>query len=207
MKSVKIILFTCFVSLFMIFTELEAEAHAPDLHVGSAGQEVTELQTTLKKLGYFQTGVTGYYGSITKQAVIEFQKDFGVRGTGFAGPATRSKLGEVKMMAHVVHGEARGEIFEGQVAVAAVMLNRVRASEFPNSVERVVFQRNAFTAVNDRQYWLAPNASAYRAVKEAVNGRDPSRGATYYYNPSGVTDTWIFSRSVIKRIGKHTFAN
>lgn len=110
------------------------------------------------------------------------------------------------MMARTVHGEARGEIFEGKVAVAAVIMNRVQSRAFPGSTYGVIFQRNAFTAVNDGQYWLTPNASAYRAVREAAKGWDPSSGATYYYNPVTATDQWIFTRSTIKKIGKHVFA-
>ncbi|RNF38801.1 cell wall hydrolase [Planococcus salinus] len=188
------------------FFSTEAEAHAADFQVGSTGQGVTELQYTLQKLGYFDVAPTGYYGPVTKQAVSRFQHDFGVPSTGYTGELTRNALDRAEMMAHVVHGEARGESFEGQVAVAAVILNRVQSPEFPNSTYHVIFQRNAFTAVNDGQYGLTPNASAYRAVKEAMRGWDPSSGATYYYNPAGVTDTWIYTRSVIKTIGKHHFA-
>lgn len=206
MKKLKILMFALFTVLFLGFSQTSAEAHSPDLHEGVSGQDVTELQSTLKKLGYFHTEPTGYYGSITKDAVIQFQRDFNVSATGFTGPLTRAKLAEVDMMARVVNGEARGEDYTGQVAVAAVILNRMESSAFPNSTYNVVFQRNAFTAVNDGQYSLQPNASAYQAVKAAVKGSDPSLGATYYYNPSGVTDTWIFSRTTITKIGKHVFA-
>lgn len=206
MKKLKVLVFALFTVLFLGFSQTSAEAHSPDLHEGVAGQDVAELQSTLKKLGYFQTTTTGYYGSITKNAVIQFQRDFNVPATGFTGPLTRAKLSDVDMMARVVHGEARGENYTGQVAVAAVILNRIDSSLFPNSTYNVIFQRNAFTAVNDGQYKFKPNASAYQAVKAAVKGSDPSLGATYYYNPSGVTDTWIFSRTTITKIGKHVFA-
>lgn len=206
MKSLKTLAFGLFVVLFLSFSQAEAEAHSPDLHLGSTGQEVTELQATLKKLGYFHVNPTGYYGSITETAVSQFQRDFDVPSTGYTGPLTRAKLDQVNMMARVVHGEARGEIYKGKVAVAAVVLNRIDSSQFPNSTYNVIFQRNAFTAVNDGQYWLKPNASAYQAVRDAYQGWDPSAGATYYYNPAGVTDNWIFSRTVITKIGKHYFA-
>ncbi|MGO1060963.1 cell wall hydrolase [Planococcus sp. FY231025] len=192
--------------LFLSFSQTEAEAHSPDLHVGVSGGEVTALQQKLQKLGYFTTQPTGYYGSITKNAVIRFQRDFNVPATGFTGSLTRSKLNQVDMIARTVHGEARGENYNGQVAVAAVILNRVDSSRFPDSTYNVIFQRNAFTAVNDGQYWLKPNSTAYKAARAALLGADPSGGATYYYNPSGVTDTWIYSRPVIKSIGKHYFA-
>ena len=206
MKKVKITLMGFLMVVTLSLFSLEAEAHTGDLQVGSKGHEVTKLQNTLQKLGYFHVASTGYYGSVTKSAVSQFQQDFGVSATGYTGTLTRSALERVEMMARVVHGEARGESFEGQVAVAAVILNRVQSSAYPNSTRHVIFQRNAYTAVNDGQYGLTPNTSAYRAVKEAIRGWDPSSGATYYYNPAGVTDTWIYTRSVIKQIGKHHFA-
>ncbi|MDN7246836.1 cell wall hydrolase [Planococcus sp. 1R117A] len=206
MKSIKTLAFGLFVVLFLSFSQTEAEAHSPDLHEGSTGQGVTELQSTLQKLGYLQVNPTGYYGSLTKTAVSQFQRDFNVPSTGYTGSLTRSKLDQVKMMARVVHGEARGESYKGQVGVAAVILNRMDSNQFPNSAYNVIFQRNAFTAVNDGQYWLAPNASAYQAVRDAYLGWDPSGGATYYYNPAGVSDKWIYSRTVITKIGKHYFA-
>lgn len=206
MKKFKVLLFALFTILFLGFSQTAAEAHSPNLHVGVSGEDVKELQLKLKKLGYFNTSATGYYGSITEKAVIKFQRDFNVAATGFTGPLTRGRLAEVDMMAHVVNGEARGESYTGQIAVAAVILNRIESSKFPNSTYNVIFQRNAFTAVNDGQYNYEPNASAYQAVKAAFKGSDPSLGATYYYNPRGVTDTWIFSRTTITKIGKHVFA-
>lgn len=207
MNRLKAIIFGLALIGFFGFSQLEASAHASDMHNGSTGQNVSNLQSTLKKMGYFQTGVTGYYGPITENAVTKFQRDFGVPATGYTGPLTRGMLEKVHMMARVVHGEARGESYSGQVAVAAVILNRVESPRFPNTISNVIFQRNAFTAVADGQYWLTPNASAYRAAKDAMLGWDPSSGATYYYNPSQVSDNWIFTRNFIKQIGKHHFAN
>src|SRR5690606_28584101 len=112
----------------------------------------------------------------------------------------------VDMLAHVVYGEARGESYEGQVAVAAVILNRMESSEFPDTLSNVIFQKNAITAVNDGQYWLQPDAAAYQAVRDAFDGWDPTGGAVYYYNPYTATDQWIFTRTVIKQIGSHNFA-
>jgi N-acetylmuramoyl-L-alanine amidase len=206
MKNLKVIVFSFLLIGFLSFSQLEASAHAPDLHTGSTGQKVSELQSTLKKLGYFKTGVTGYYGAITETAVAQFQRDFGVRSTGYTGPATRAMLDQTEMMARVVYGEARGESYTGQVAVAAVIMNRMQSPRFPDTTYNVIFQPNAFTAVSDGQYWLTPNASAYRAVRDAKLGWDPSSGATYYYNPAYVSDNWIFSRTFIKKIGKHHFA-
>ncbi|PKH10449.1 cell wall hydrolase [Planomicrobium sp. MB-3u-38] len=206
MKFVKAFLFTAMVFAFLSFSQTETKAHFLDLHTGMAGEEVTALQRDLQKLGYFHVAPTGYFGEITKNALIGYQTDFGVPATGYYGPLTQSRMAETEIMARVVHGEARGEKYAGKVAVAAVILNRGQSPRFPDSIESVVFQRNAFTAVNDKQYYLVPDSSAYQAVKDAVKGWDPSHGATYYYNPSGVTDSWIFSRTTITKIGKHVFA-
>lgn len=206
MKFVKVLLFSTVVLAFLSFSQTQAKAHYPDLHIGMSGNEVTELQKDLQKLGYFHVTPTGYFGQITKNAVIDYQRDFGVTATGYYGPATQARMAETEMMARLVHGEARGEKYIGKVAVAAVIINRKQSAHFPNTIQGVVFQRNAFTAVNDRQYYLSPDSSAYQAVRDAVLGWDPSYGATYYYNPSGVTDEWIFSRETITKIGNHVFA-
>ena len=113
---------------------------------------------------------------------------------------------ELELLARVIHGEARGEDFIGQVAVGAVVLNRVQSSGFPNTIREVIYQRNAFTAVNDKQINLVPNETAYRAALAAIMGEDPTGGAIYYYNPKIATDRWIKTRPVIKTIGNHTFS-
>ena len=182
------------------------DSAAAMMGTGSRGTEVEHMQSILEKLDYFHTTPTGYYGSITKEAVRDFQADFGLSADGVAGTNTLNMLSNLEMVAHVVHGESRGESYEGKVAVAAVIMNRVQSPSFPQSTYGVIFQQNAFTALNDGQYWLTPNSSAYRAAKDAYLGWDPSGGATYYYNPSGVTDEWIFTRDVIKRIGQHVYA-
>ena len=182
------------------------DSAAAMMGTGSRGTEVEHMQSILEKLDYFHTKPTGYYGSITKEAVRDFQADFGLSADGVAGTNTLNMLSNLEMVAHVVHGESRGESYEGKVAVAAVIMNRVQSPSFPQSTYGVIFQQNAFTALNDGQYWLTPNSSAYRAAKDAYLGWDPSGGATYYYNPSGVTDEWIFTRDVIKRIGQHVYA-
>lgn len=112
---------------------------------------------------------------------------------------------DIKLLAQTVHGEARGEPYIGQVAVAAVVLNRIGSSHFPNTVAGVVFQPGAFTCVSDGQIWLKPNASAYKAVRDAINGWDPALGCVYYFNPATATSKWIWSRPQVKRIGKHIF--
>lgn len=176
------------------------------LKEGSAGSEVTFVQDFMKKLGYFETETTGYYGPVTANAIREFQSDFGLKADGIVGVETANMIYNVDTMAHIVNGEARGESYEGQVAVAAVILNRIESNDFPNAISQVIFQRNAFTAINDGQYRLLPGSSSYQAVKDAFLGWDPTGGAVYYYNPSLATDKWIFTRTVIKQIGSHTFA-
>ncbi|MBD1382249.1 cell wall hydrolase [Metabacillus arenae] len=177
------------------------------LKKGSEGGEVYETQSHLYQMGYLRVEPTGYYGDLTDYAITQFQLETGLLADGVAGPATLAKLNEIHMMAKVVYGESRGESFEGQVAVASVILNRVESNEFPNSVSEVIFQKNAFTAINDGQYYLTPNKTAYRAAIEAIKDWDPSRGATYYYNPDLVTDKWIFSRQPLLTINGHVFAN
>ncbi|GLX68544.1 spore cortex-lytic enzyme [Paenibacillus glycanilyticus] len=124
-------------------------------------------------------------------------------------PSKSNNLGfsesDLKIMANAVYGESRGEPYEGQVAVAAVILNRVKSPSFPNTVSGVIFQPLAFTAVADGQIWLTPNESARKAVQDAINGWDPTGGCTYYFNPETATSKWIWSRPQVKTIGKHIF--
>lgn len=112
---------------------------------------------------------------------------------------------DIQLMANAVYGEARGEPYEGQVAVAAVILNRVQSDTFPNTVSGVIFEPRAFTAVADGQIWLEPNETATRAVMDAINGMDPSNGCIYYFNPDTATSPWIWTRQQVKTIGKHIF--
>lgn len=114
---------------------------------------------------------------------------------------------DIAMMARAVYGEARGEPYVGQVAVAAVIINRVKSASFPNTVSGVIFQPGAFTAVADGQIWLTPNDTSYKAVRDAINGWDPSGGAIYYFNPDTATSAWIWSRPQIKKIGRHIFCH
>ncbi|WP_235883117.1 cell wall hydrolase [Metabacillus sediminilitoris] len=176
------------------------------LHNGSQGQEVYELQEKLEKMGYFNSQPTGYYGSITDDAVKKLQLDSGLLPDGVFGFQTQAKLNNIDMMARVVHGEARGETYEGKVAVAAVILNRMSTPGFPKNIYQVIFQTNAFTAVHDGQYDLTPNSYAYQAVIDALKGWDPTYGSVYYYNPLLATDEWIFTRDTVIRIGNHLFA-
>lgn len=193
--------------LLLALSISQPEAHAAQMvRMGSTGSDVTYIQSVLKKLGYFPAETTGYYGPVTSNAVKQFQQDFGLEMTGEIGPKTSRLINDIEMMAHVVYGESRGESYHGQVAVAAVILNRVESNDFPDTVYDVIFQRNAFTAVNDGQYNLKPDYNAFHAVKDALLGWDPTNGSVYYYNPKLATDQWIFTRTVTKQIGNHHFA-
>lgn len=190
------------VFLFMPATVFAEEI----LTEGKQGAAVYTLQEKLKKLGYFHENATGYFGPVTKAAVAEFQQNTGISSTGVYGNETAQKLNDIDIMAKVVHGEARGESYAGKVAVAAVILNRLESPDFPSTAYDVVFQTNAFTAVHDGQYDLAPTGYAYQAVLDAMKGWDPTQGSVYYYNPEIATDDWIFTRETVTAIGNHLFA-
>ena len=193
-------------------------------YYGSRGQEVIDIQTRLRRWGYYNGAVDGIYGYQTYQAVREFQRKNGLKVDGVAGPQTLAALGlptgrpaqaagtgadtnkDLRLLAHLIHGEARGEPYEGQVAVGAVVLNRVRDSRFPKTIAGVIYQPKAFDAVADGQINLEPNTTSFRAARDALNGWDPSGGAIYYYNPVTATSKWIWTRPIIKVIGKHNFA-
>ena len=189
---------------------------------GSRGQEVRTIQDKLKRWGYYSGNVDGIYGSQTVSAVKYFQRKNGLQVDGIAGKKTLEKMGifnsngnsnssnstssgDLNLLARAVYGEARGEPYAGQVAIAAVILNRVKSSSFPNTVSGVVYQKGAFTAVSDGQINLKPNQTAYNAARDALNGWDPSYGAIYYFNPRTATNKWIWSRPHIVTIGNHRF--
>jgi N-acetylmuramoyl-L-alanine amidase len=189
---------------------------------GSRGTQVKEVQTKLKNWGYYKGKADGIYGWRTALAVRAFQRKNGLRADGVVGNATAKALGmrvgtktaarkgtsrsnEVRTLAQCIHGEARGETYTGQVAVGAVILNRVDDPRFPKTISGVIFQPGAFTAVADGQMFLEPGSSALKAARDALNGWDPSGGALYYYNPAKTTNKWIWSRPIIKVIGKHYF--
>ena len=174
-----------------------------------------QIQQKLKDLGYYFGSVDGIYGNATRNAVVAFQKANGLTADGVAGPKTIAALGlnfnsvtssDLYLLAKCVHPEARGEPYVGQVAVAAVILNRVKDAAFPNTISGVVYQPWAFTAVNDGQINLEPNSTAYQAAQDALNGWDPTYGCLYYYNPTTATSKWIFTRQTVVTIGKHVFA-
>ncbi len=200
------------------------------LRQGSSGGEVKELQRRLKNWGYYNGAVDGIYGKGTVDAVKKFQAKNGLKADGIAGKSTFAALGmndsvralenagqsssvsstytnsDLYLLAKCIYAEARGESYTGQVAVGAVILNRVNSSKFPNTVSGVVYQKNAFTAVTDGQINLAPDKTAMNAAQDAMNGWDPTYGCLYYYNPAVATSSWIFGRQTVTTIGKHVFA-
>jgi len=184
---------------------------------GSRGNEVTQIQTKLKRWGYYKGSVDGIFGSQTLSAVRWFQSKNGLQVDGIAGPKTLTAMGitnssnssssstsnsDVNLLAKAIHGEARGEPYNGMVAVGAVILNRVKNPNFPNTIAGVIYQPGAFTAVSDGQINLTPNAQSISAARDALNGWDPSNGAIYYFNPNTATNKWIWSRPVTLVIRK-----
>lgn len=187
---------------------------------GSRGGEVKQIQTKLKRWGYYTGSIDGIYGSQTLAAVKWFQSKNGLSVDGIAGPKTLAAMGimevgnntggiasnaDLNLLARLVYAESRGEPYTGQVAVAAVVLNRVKNSSFPNTVAGVIYQSGAFSVVNDGQINLTPNQTAISAAQDALNGWDPTYGAIYYFNPKTATNGWIWSRPVTVVIGNHRF--
>ena len=217
------------VALNVFFAAWSQYAAADLYKKGSTGATVTEIQTRLKAWGYYTGAVDGTYGSATEKAVKFFQQSNGLTADGQAGSETLAALGlptgggsasgggdggssgsgdgDVDLLARLISAEARGEPYEGQVAVGAVVLNRVEHASFPNSISGVIYQSGAFSCLDDGQFDEPVAESAYRAAQDALNGWDPSSGAIYYFNPSTATSSWIWSRPVILTIGKHMFCS
>ncbi len=193
---------------------------------GSSGSTVKTIQRKLKNWGYYNGAVDGIFGAQTKKAVKYFQSKNGLTADGIVGNKTLKALGmstsssssssssssgsysdaDINLLARLIYGEARGESYVGQVAVGAVVMNRIKSASFPNTMSGVIYQRYAFTAVDDGQINLTPNATARKAAQDAMNGWDPTYGALYYYNPVTATSAWIFSRQTTVTIGRHVFA-
>ena len=205
--------------LCFILTELPG-AQAATYRRGSTGDVVKQIQTRLRNWGYYSGSVDGIYGSKTVEAVKYFQRKNGLTVDGIVGKQTLTALGisvassstaavntsnNAYLLARIISAEARGEPYAGQVAVGAVVLNRVKHASFPNTIAGVIYQPGAFTAVSDGQIHAEITDSSKRAAQDALNGWDPSGGAIYYYNPAKATSTWIYSRPVIKTIGSHVF--
>lgn len=210
--------------IFALCLCIGGESIAATLRVGSSGEDVKTLQTKLKRWGYYTGSIDGVFGAGTKKAVIAFQNKNGLTPDGIVGAATLKALGmsasngsgsssssgtntdgNLYLLARLVYGEARGEPYKGQVAVAAVVLNRVKSSQFPNSVSGVIYQSGAFSVVNDGQINLTPDETAIKAARDAMNGYDPTNGCLYYYNPAKTTNQWMLSKPVLLVIGNHSF--
>lgn len=209
----------CLLSTLLVMSVLIPSSSALSKQ-GSRGDEVTQIQQKLKNWGYYTGSVDGIFGPQTTAAVRLFQERNGLAVDGIAGPKTLEAMGiqnsatgrtgsytnDQYLLAKIISAEARGEPYIGQVAVGAVVLNRVKHPSFPNTISGVVYQKGAFTAIVDGQFNEPIADSAFKAAKDAMNGWDPSGGAIYYYNPERTTNQWIYSREVITTIGKHVFA-
>ena len=203
-------------------TDVETEQAIARLDsVDAAVADTREVQTRLEKWGYYTGNVDGINGPLTISAVKRFQKKYGLTQDGIVGPLTAAKMGislssgsssssynnnDRYLLAKVIYAEARGESYKGQVAIGAVVLNRVEDSRFPNTIAGVIYQPWAFTAVNDGQINLEPDQTAYQAADDALNGWDPTYGSVYYYNPATATSKWIYSTTYVTQIGNHIFA-
>ncbi|TDQ41448.1 cell wall hydrolase [Aureibacillus halotolerans] len=208
----KMLLFTIFCSVFLLLLSPFQE-NMYTFAMSSAKEDIADLQDRLSSLGFSPGNQTGVLTEETKQAIVQFQKSNELPSSGSVSEQTKRELHmatltkeDVQMMAKIVYGEARGESLKGQVAVAAVIINRLQADGFPNTIEDIIFQKNAFTAISDGQYQLTPDEEAYEAVYYAIRGWDPTGRALYYYNPDIATSQWIFTRNTITRIGQHVFA-
>ena len=214
-------------SVSMVLVALAPAVEAASYKKGSNGAVVTQIQTKLKSWGYYTGSVDGVYGSGTERAVRAFQQKNGLTVDGKAGDQTLVAMGlsagsgnsgnsggsggasgsQVDLLARLISAEARGEPYSGQVAVGAVVLNRIKHPSFPNTLSGVIYQSGAFTCITDGQFNQPVAESAYRAARDALNGVDPSGGAIYYFNPSTATSSWIWSRPLITVIGKHRFCS
>jgi N-acetylmuramoyl-L-alanine amidase len=203
----------------ILLVTLVQRAEAITYKRGSSGSAVSQIQTRLKTWGYYSYEIDGVYGSRTEAAVKAFQKRNGLTADGMAGPATLSAMGisvgeaaqsssgDVALLARLISAEARGEPYSGQVAVGAVVLNRMKHPSFPGTMAGVIYQSGAFSCIADGQFNQPVADSAYRAARDALNGADPSGGAIYYFNPATATSKWIWSRPLIVVIGKHRFCS
>lgn len=227
MLYVIVTLITFFVTSFVVIP-YENAVDAVTYRYGARGSVVTDIQTRLKRWGYYKGSVDGKYGYQTYTGVKSFQRKNGLAADGVAGDKTLAALGintgsantatntaakktstvnnnNVMLLARIINGEARGEPYEGQVAVGAVVMNRTRDSRFPSTIAGVIYQPGAFTAIVDGQINANLEQNSINAARDALNGWDPSGGAVFYYNPAKTTNKWIWSRPLIKVIGKHKF--
>ena len=235
-KSIKSVKSIILLFIMIMFVTTVAAPQAQAAYLGDRllvysmqGYDVQQLQKNLSYLNYYHGNIDGIFGSQTLAAVKQYQVQYGLMVDGMVGKQTAwSLINEVskpqpgsatpsrgailrsspdmECLARTIYGEARGEPYEGKVAVAAVVLNRLESGLFGNSIHEVVFQRGAFTAISDGQYYLTPDSTSYQAARAALQGWDPTNGALYYWNPITATSKWIWSRPIIKTIGRHVFA-
>ncbi|HZK38346.1 MAG TPA: spore cortex-lytic enzyme [Clostridia bacterium] len=226
MKRSIAIFLVAILGILLISTLYPEISNAQTLAWGSSGEEVRLAQSRLKQWGYLDGSVDGIFGRSTYNAVIKFQKLNGLTADGVIGPQTRNALGmpskstqpttsvsrgvsrsdDIDLLARAIHAETKGEPYLGQVAVGAVMLNRVKNPSFPNTLAGVIYQPCAFEPVKSGAINVAPSDSAYNAARDALNGWDPTGGAIYFWNPSTATSSWIWTRKITLTIGRHVFA-
>lgn len=222
MKRLKMLLSFCLAFILIVGTVqiafVDSESIDALSKLGSQGNEVRRIQQKLKSLGYYKGSVDGIYGTSTQKAVRAFQKNCGITADGIAGPKTLKFMGlsgstssggysssDVNLLAKLIAAEARGESYKGQVAVGAVVLNRVDHPSFPDTIAGVIYQKGAFSCVNDSNWNVAPNSTSLKAAQDCINGWDPSGGAIYYYNPAKTSNSFMHSRPTITVIGRHYF--
>ena len=207
-----------FMVLLLSFISIASVALAGNMKTSvviTANETNTRIvQAKLAELGYFDGSIDGIFDNETITAIKNYQRDNNLAETGSLDQTTAAAIGvtdntqantDLYLLAKLIHSEARGEPYEGQVAVGAVVLNRVDDAGFPNTLQGVIYQPWAFTALHDGQFNLEPNSTAYQAAQDALNGWDPTYGCLYYYNPVTATSSWIFSRTTIVTIGRHVF--
>jgi N-acetylmuramoyl-L-alanine amidase len=227
-KLVKIVAFCLIVVFSVTFLGEEKQyfvSNAPSLKIGDKGQDVKDMQQELKNWGYYNGNINGVFGSDTFASVLRYQRKYGLNANGVADKNTLLTMGlgqvietggayaatknvsDEQLLARTINGEARGEPFEGQVAVGAVILNRVKSSKFPKTLAGVIYQPGAFTAVSDGQITVAidPKSTVVKAARDALAGWDPTEGCLFYWNPATATSKWIWSRKVHLKIGRHWF--
>ncbi len=223
-KKVTAVLMSLVCLLGIIAAVLPGTTAARAAHIvkGDTTANIKAVQTRLSELGYYTYKIDGLWGWRTTAAVKRFQRDYGLTQDGIVGSWTEKSLkitlsggssqssvvssANLDLLARCVYAEARGEPYTGQVAIAAVVLNRVESPSFPNTISGVIYQKGAFTCVSDGQINLTPNQTAYNAARDALNGWDPTNGCLYYYNPATATSKWIWSLKVQLTIGRHSFA-
>ena len=209
-----------FTAVYVSYTDNNSDSIHAISRLGSKGEEVRRIQKKLKNLGFYSGNIDGIYGKATKDAVTAFQKSCGITADGIAGQKTLLYLGlqesqssgkysqsDVELLAKLIAAEARGESYIGQVAVGAVVLNRVAHPSFPDSVAGVIYQKGAFSCINDSNWAVSATDTSRKAARDCINGWDPSGGAVYYFNPRKTNDAFMHSRPVITVIGNHNFCS